>query len=308
MNINTSSIEKYVDQISFKQELYLFFSRFEKTHTQVAWAHFQNLILSFIDDLTTPIDLVYFFQFIRKNIGWTKKNPTTEGIVLFDEIFKKIIAKKRKIFQSYTWSSKYIWSLFHNLRNFQNIPIEFFEDMTTLIEWINHWSWTHISEILRTIEPYRNTNHGRLLLYVIGDKILSMNMELQSFSVVQSLIINLEHLDVEIPDTLLNRWNHLQNEEGEKNSTPTQYEDGIFNTILKDTDTFDGFSLERNIFICGYEVDIVVYDTQGDIFAIIESDWTAHQKASKTRNKDKKRDALFFRRGITDTIIRCTNQ
>lgn len=36
MNINTSSIEKYVDQISFKQELYLFFSRFEKTHTQVA--------------------------------------------------------------------------------------------------------------------------------------------------------------------------------------------------------------------------------------------------------------------------------
>lgn len=234
--------------------------------------------------------------------------PTTQAIYLFDDIFREIFDKKRGIFSCYRWDSKFIATLFHNLRNFSNIPVDFFEEITPIIEWIAYWSGNYISEMLRTIEPYRDTKHGRALIHTIGEKLLSLNFEKQWFRVIQGLIINLEHLDIEIPDELLYRWNLLQSTEWEKNYISTKDEDDIINLILGDANVFDGFSLEKNVFICWYEVDIVVYDTHGDIFAIIESDGSAHQKSSKVRNKDNKRDALFLRRGITDTIIRCINK
>lgn len=70
---------------------------------------------------------------------------------------------------------------------------------------------------------------------------------------------------------------------------------------------FDGFTIGRNEYILGYEVDVVLYDTEGRIFAIIESDGIGHQVSKKHMNKDNRRDALFLRRGITDIIIRCQN-
>lgn len=117
----------------------------------------------------------------------------------------------------------------------------------------------------------------------------------------------MEHLDVEIPEVLENRWRTLQNEEGDKNFISTPDEERIIQSILANVDDFEGFSLEKNVFLCGYEVDVIIYDTQGAIFAIIESDGRAHERVAKTRNKDQRRDALFLRRGITDTIIHCKN-
>lgn len=128
-----------------------------------------------------------------------------------------------------------------------------------------------------------------------------------SFRSTQKLVIELEHTDVNIPIELLNRWNILQNEEAEKHFTPTQDEENIVASILGSADIFDGFTIGRNEYICGYEVDIVLHDTEGRIFAIIESDGSGHMMNSNTRNKDNRRDALFLRRGVTDTIIRCQN-
>lgn len=307
MNTFSPSIANSITKIDFNQELHLFFDRIQKTHSNITWVDFWKIILSFIDDIKKPLDMVYFFQFIRQGIGGVQRNMSNDRIELLDAIFEKIITKKRNIFQASNWDSKYIWSIFHNLRNYPNIPIEFFEDIGNIAEWIEHWSWNHISETLRTLEWYRDTEYGEKFIRIIGNKIFWLDIEKLSFRTVQSLIINLEHLDVEIPEVLENRWRTLQNEEGDKNFISTPDEERIIQSILANVDDFEGFSLEKNVFLCGYEVDVILYDTQGAIFAIIESDGRAHESVAKTRNKDQRRDALFLRRGITDTIIHCKN-
>lgn len=306
MNINNPYIAHSITKIGFNKELHLFFDRVNKSHTDISWSNFRGIIISFIDDINSLEDLTYFIQFIRKNLGWIHKIPTTQTIDLFDEIFARLITKKRNIFKQYKWRSKYIGSIFHNLRHFQKIPIEFFEDISVLIEWTEYWSASYISEILRTIEPYRDTEYGRKFIHVIGDKLLSLEFEKLSFRIAQSLIINLEHLDIEIPHELLNRWNDLQNTEWDNNFKSTKDESRIYEEILRDY-SFEGFSIERNAYICGYEVDIVIYDTQDNIFAIVESDGWVHSN-SNTQEKDTRRDILFQRRGITDLIIRCKKQ
>lgn len=307
MNIFSSSIANSITKIDFNQELHLFFERIQKTHSHITWVDFRRIILSFIDDIKTPLDMVYFFQFIRQGIGGVQGSMNNEKVELLDAIFERIITKKRELFQSNNWNSKYIWSLFHNLRNYPNIPIEFFEDIGIIVEGIDHWSWNHISETLRTLELYRNTEYGEKFIKIIGRKIFLLNIDTLSFKTIQPLIINLEHLDVEIPEVLENRWNALQNEVGDKNYISTTNEERIVKSILANVDDFEWFSIEQNVFLCGYEIDIIIYDTQGAIFAIIESDGRAHERVAKTRNKDIRRDVLFLRRGITDTIIHCKN-
>lgn len=69
---------------------------------------FRRIILSFIDDIKTPLDMVYFFQFIRQGIGGVQGSMNNEKVELLDAIFERIITKKRELFQSNNWNSKYI--------------------------------------------------------------------------------------------------------------------------------------------------------------------------------------------------------
>ncbi len=310
MNNSIKSPEKewFLKEVwELQQEMVFFFERAHKLHLNILEGDSRKLLFSFVDDITTPWELVLFFQLLRTNLGWIRKIPDEISLSLYADIFQEI-NKKRNIFRySSQWKVGYISVLFHHLRDVGNVPQFFIEDMQSQVYRLKPWNPASIAEVLRFAENYRNTHHGKKLIRTVWGKIFSLDFQSLAFRSIQKLIINLEHADVEIPIDLLDRWNTLQNEEGEKNFVATQDEERIVRLILENVDSFEGFALEQNVFICGYEVDIVMYDTQGNIFAIIESDGNWHFSNPKVNNKDKRRDALFLRKWITDTIIRCMN-
>ncbi len=164
----------------------------------------------------------------------------------------------------------------------------------------------YLAKLLLLFEDYRDTYCGIECVRIIAGKIFDFKLDRYNFSELQKIISTFELLDIDIPEELQNAFNRTLNDVSIQKHTVWPDEQSIVDSILNDS-TLHGFSIGQNEFILWFEVDIVIYDTSWKIFAIIESDWTQHSKYKK-KISDQKRDALFYRRWITDLIIRVNNR
>lgn len=292
---------------SFEDEIKTLFLKIKELNIPIlAWGgdYLHVFFLSYIEKMQTPSDFTFFLTELRNAI-WTEKGETLpERELLYHSVLCEFLTVKRDILvSSKRWNTSTITFLFYFFREVPNLPVSFLNIVSQLICEKKDWKPIQIATILRTMESYRETTIWKTIIQNAYDILLQFHLDDYEFNEIQSLIIALEHLDIEIPIELLNHWNTRQNEEAHEYYTQTGHENEIFDRIKHDY-SFEWYSLEQNVYICGYEVDVVMYDIQGKIYAIIESDGWSHSD-DKIQKKDQRRDALFLRRGISDLIIRC---
>lgn len=106
------------------------------------------------------------------------------------------------------------------------------------------------------------------------------------------------------PSTQLRRhWARLKHNEGAEWTQRTSHERYIASNIRREMD-FQGYTIRTGEFLYGYEVDVVLRDTSGNVFALIESDGKYHSEREK-KQKDARRDALLLKKYPEACIIRC---
>lgn len=307
MNIDTTKLHEEMIEWDdlFQKEIISFFHRIHRIWWNILIGDSRKMILSFVEDIASPMELCIFFQFLRKSLGWVRIVPNGDILLLYHDIFQKLVSK-RWIFQKTNgWKVTHFSVLFHQLRDISCLPECILEDFQKLAYTLKEpFDAVSVIEMLRFLENYWHSDSWKELIRIIWWKIFWLNLDQLWFMTIKSLVVAFEHVHIEIPEDLLYRWNTLQNEEWEKYFTATPHEEWIVQSLIESS-MLDGYTIKRNKFICWYEVDIILYDTKWDIFAIIESDGKRHF-GHKTKIKDQRRDNLFLQRWITDTIIRCS--
>lgn len=172
---------------------------------------------------------------------------------------------------------------------------------------IQQTSFWVLWRFLLCLLPYRYTANWIFLIEKIASKILEVNLQDKWFLCIQKIIQVFELLDIEIPDELASRWQELLAQEWENHHINTLQEQEVFDAIVNETWLY-GLSISKNEYVLGFEVDIVIWDSNDKIFAIIESDGVQHKSDPKKKRADHLRDQLFYRRLITDVIIRKTKK
>lgn len=215
---------------------------------------------------------------------------------LFQNIIKIIPTIKN-------WKSRWIWNALYGLQNCHNVSPELLKSFAKIIPtitdwepqwiwnaffWISHLEWSEVDELIDEL----------------FQKIYEIDMETVGFIWIQSLVIWLNHIQAEIPNFISKKWDSLVEEEWRGHSTIT-YDENVLSRYLREKWDMDNFEIHQWVYVNGYEVDHIILDTEGNIFAIIESDGSIHNSISKI-NKDNKRDQFFLNAWVTDLIIRKT--
>jgi len=174
------------------------------------------------------------------------------------------------------------------------------------LKYIRFNNLVDIANVLMLFSDYRSVPFLHSWFQDIAEKIFNFDIDKLNFVNLQKIISTFELLDIDVPAEIQNAFNRVLNDDSVMKYSIWPGEQLIVDDIIHNS-WLDNFSVWRNEFIFWFEIDIIIYDTNWNIFAIIESDWFQHWGSWKTK-ADSARDQLIYRRWITDLIIRKTQR
>lgn len=278
--------------------LAIFFYNFSKLQEQRNIYWLESLYLQIFSILLSEKEELFLMQWNVHTVSsvfyWLR------NCLLIPEVF---LAKFNNIIPTVKWDIQWMGKALYGLQNCTRVPTGLLWNFAFMALSIKKWDAQWIGNALVGI-AHIEWEEANMLVNFLFQKIEILQLEMEDFIGIQSLVIWLNYVWLNVPDSILEKWDSFVNSEGRMQSTATNAEKMLFE-YLSDYWDLDDMEILHWAYLNGHEVDILILTTEGKVFAIIESDGSVHAIISK-RNRIQKRDQFFLNAWITDLIIRKT--